>query len=59
MPSLTWLHFSDFHSDRQRHKDFWGNIRQSLCDDLKDLQKKHGTPDLIIFSGDLARQWHK
>ncbi len=55
MQTLTWLHFSDFHCGQQRLGNFFGNIEEKLCDDLKKLQKDHGPPDVIFFSGDLTQ----
>jgi len=51
---LTILHLSDAHFGRPRDKFKSAEVLKPLLIDLDVMRKEHGTPGLIIFSGDLA-----
>jgi predicted MPP superfamily phosphohydrolase len=55
LPVLTWLHLSDLHICEQKTGWDAKRVTDTLCEDLKTMQKEHGLrPDLIFFTGDAA-----
>lgn len=53
--TLTWLHLSDLHACKPRTGWDAKRVTDTLCKDLKKMQKQHGLrPDLIFFTGDAA-----
>lgn len=56
MSSITWLHLSDLHYERDPLLNpFWGNIADLLLEDLRQVCEESGPPDVIFFTGDLVR----
>jgi hypothetical protein len=55
MPSITWLHLSDFHACTPRSGWDAARVTETLVSDLEELQAKEGLrPDLIFSTGDAA-----
>ncbi|MEL7358801.1 MAG: leucine-rich repeat domain-containing protein, partial [Cyanobacteria bacterium J06560_6] len=55
MSELTWLHLSDLHACNPRHGWDAKRVTDTLCVDLKQMQREQGLrPDLIFFTGDAA-----
>ena len=53
--ALTWLHLSDLHACKPRTGWDAKRVIDTLCADLRKMQKQHGLrPDLIFFTGDAA-----
>jgi Leucine-rich repeat (LRR) protein len=52
---LTWLHLSDLHACKPKTGWDAKRVTNSLCSDLKEMQKERNLrPDLIFFTGDAA-----
>jgi len=53
--ALTWLHLSDLHACKPQTGWDAKRVIDTLCADLRKMQKQHGLrPDLIFFTGDAA-----
>lgn len=55
MSSITWLHLSDLHYEKDPLNPFWGFIEPLLLADLRQVCEESGPPDVIFFTGDLVR----
>jgi len=56
MPSLSWLHLSDWHHGNQGQQWLWPTLRQEFYDDLSKLSEMAGPWDAVIFSGDITQK---
>ncbi|MBW2737339.1 MAG: metallophosphoesterase [Deltaproteobacteria bacterium] len=54
MSSITWLHLSDLHYEKDPLNPFWGTMADLLLKDLKKVCDKSGPPDVIFFTGDFV-----
>ena len=56
MPTIRWLHLTDFHFGDPHVKSLWGdNIEAACVADLKERVAELGGPlDLLLFTGDLV-----
>lgn len=56
MPSdaITWIHLSDFHGG-PAGPDPWPRVEAALEADIARMSERLGPPDLVLFTGDLAR----
>lgn len=54
MERLVWLHLSDLHRGQPGERTRWGTAREALLRDLRAQARRHGAPDLILLTGDLA-----
>jgi Leucine-rich repeat (LRR) protein/predicted MPP superfamily phosphohydrolase len=52
--TLTWLHLSDLHACKPRTGWDAKRVTETLCADLRKMQKGGLRPDLIFFTGDAA-----
>jgi hypothetical protein len=51
---ITWLHLSDLHHGQEGMASLWPQRLEAALDDMRARARVLGTPDLILFTGDLA-----
>ncbi|MAG31397.1 MAG: hypothetical protein CL908_10985 [Deltaproteobacteria bacterium] len=51
---VRWLHLSDLHRGAPGGEARWKNAKSALLEDMSARAKDYGSPDLILFTGDLA-----
>lgn len=56
--AVTWIHLSDFHAGHDAG-DVWRWVDTELQQDLRQLAGHLGTPDLVLFTGDLTNRGRK
>lgn len=56
MPSINWLHLTDFHQGMGNQDWLWPNVREQFFEDLKALHDRSGPWDLVLFTGDLTQR---
>ena len=52
--TITWVHLSDFHGGPPGEVP-WDEVEAALEADVRRMTERLGAPDLVLFSGDLAR----
>ncbi|MBN1612750.1 MAG: metallophosphoesterase [Polyangiaceae bacterium] len=57
MVRINWLHLSDLHQGLDSAETrLWPSIHDALYEDLKQLHRKCGPWDLVLFTGDLTQR---
>jgi 3',5'-cyclic AMP phosphodiesterase CpdA len=51
---IHWLHISDLHCGQRGHASRWPSFREKALASMKEMTAEHGSPDLILFTGDLT-----
>lgn len=55
MPSIRWLHLTDFHQGLTSQQWLWPTVREQFLEDVGRLIDQTGAIDLVLFSGDLVQ----
>lgn len=56
MPSVTWLHLTDFHFGAAEQEWLWPTVAGAFDRDLTGIRKKCGPIDVVLFTGDLTQR---
>ncbi|MCK6508007.1 metallophosphoesterase [Myxococcota bacterium] len=54
--ACTWLHLSDLHAGAPGKGRDWPVVRDAFGRDLDRMRDRLGTPDVVLFTGDLANR---
>lgn len=55
MAAITWIHLSDFHAG-PKGQSVWHQVETELRPSVEAMAQRVGSPDLILFTGDLANR---
>lgn len=53
---VNFMHLSDLHVGMSNQGWLWPSFKKAFIDDIKNLHRKLGAWDVVVFSGDLAQK---